>query len=140
MPAKARPRQPLIALIHIRAKELGMHDDVRAELQARLTGHASCRDMTVRELGVVADALQQRPTGQPAGPRPVDATRPVERLDGMRRRALALAAQLGAGEPYVDAICRRQAGVAFGTASAAQLRGVIAAVYRHVQRRRRAVD
>ena len=138
-----QPRQPLIRLIHARARELRMPDADRAELQAALTGHASCRDMTVRELGQVADALQKRQSAPRAGPRPVDASRPVERIAGMRARARQLAAQLGAGDAYLDTIARRQAGVGFEDAGPGQLRGVIAAVYRHAQRKGkplRAVD
>ena len=129
-------RRPLLAAIHMRAKALGLGDVARRALQQRVGGHASCADMTVRQLRAVADELQlaERRLLRPG---PVDASRPVERLDGMRRRAQALAAELGAGDAYLDAIGQRQAGVTLADASAEQLRGIIAAVWRQTRRRRK---
>ena len=125
------PRRGLIAAIHIRAKQLGLDEDTRRDVQLRITGKASCRDMTIRELRAVADDMRsaERRTG------PFDAFRPVEKIDGMRRRARQLAAEFGAGDRYLDAIAQRQSGVAFTQASPDQLRGVIAAVWRQAKRR-----
>ena len=125
-------RRRLIAAVHVRAKQLGLDEDTRRDIQLRVTGKASCRDMNLRELRAVADDM--RSAGRRTGP--IDASRPIERTDGMRRRARQLAAELGAGDRYLDAITRRQSGVAFDEASPGQLRGVIAAVWRQAKRRR----
>ena len=126
-----RTRRRLLAAIHAEATRVGLDEDARRDLQARLTGHRSCQAMTLADLRRVADAIR-RGAGRP-GPR--DVSRPVDNLPGMRRRALALAASFGAGAAYLDAIAQRQAQVAFADATAEQLRGVIAAVYRQTQRR-----
>ena len=127
-------RLPLLAAIHMRAKALGLDEDTRRAMQQRVGGHASCADMTVRQLRAVADELQLADK-RLRRPGPVDASRPMERLDGMRRRARALAAEFGAGDAYLDAIAMRQAGVTLAEATATQLRGVIAAVWRQAKRR-----
>lgn len=128
-------RVALLGAIHVRAEQLGLDEDTRRDIQRRVAGKPSCRDMTLRELGRVADEL--RALGRGSGP--IDASRPVERTEGMRRRARALAAELEAGDAYLDAICRRQSGVPFGEAGPAELRGVIAAVWRQNKRRTDAV-
>ena len=125
-------RRRLIAAVHVRAKQLGLDDETRRDVQLRVTGKASCRDMTLRELRAVADDM--RSAERRAGP--VDAFRPIEKIDGMRRRARQLAAEFGAGDRYLDAIAQRQSGVAFTEASPDQLRGVIAAVWRQAKRRK----
>ena len=128
---KRAARRRLLAAIHAEATRTNLEEDARRDLQQRLTGHRSCCEMSLAELRRVANAIR-RGRGRP-GPR--DVSRPVDNLAGMRRRAVALAASFGAGPAYLDAITRRQAGVAFEGATAAQLRGVIAAVYRQAQRR-----
>ena len=133
-PAASPERRSLLAAIHVRAKKLGLDEDTRRDIQRRVAGKTSCRDMTVPELRRVADELKR--TGERAKPRPFDATRPIERLDGMRNRARALAAEFGAGDRYLDAIARRQSGTPFVDAGPQQLRGVIAAVYRQAKRRK----
>lgn len=135
MPREAeRLRRGLLAAIHVRGKALGLDEDTRRDIQRRVTGKTSCRDMSVHELRAVADELRQAEQG--ARLRPFDATRPIERLDGMRNRARALAAELGAGDRYLDAIARRQSGMGFAEAGPEQLRGVIAAVWRQAKRKR----
>ena len=129
--AERRARRRLLAAIHAEATRVNLDEAARRDLQEHLTGQRSCRAMSLAELRRVADAIR-RGTGRP-GPR--DVSRPVDNLAGMRRRALALAASFGAGAAYLDAIARRQAAVAFADATAEQLRGVIAAVYRQAQRR-----
>lgn len=123
----AADRQRLLAAIHAEANRRGIDDETRVELQLRLTGRRSCRDMTLPQLRLVAAAIRRRrrPVGVPAA---------AADLAGMRRRARELAARFGAGAAYLDAICRRQSGVAFDGAGAADLRAVIAAVYRHGRR------
>lgn len=128
MTAAAADRQRLLAAIHAEAKRLGIDDETRVELQRRLTGRGSCRDMTLPQLRLVAASIRRRrrrPVGVPAA---------AADLAGMRRRARELAERFGAGAAYLDAICRRQSGVAFDAAGAADLRAVIAAVYRHGRR------
>ena len=126
-------RRDLLAAIHVRAKRLGLDEDTRRALQERVAGKRSCADMSIGELRAVADELRQ--ADQRVGP--VDATRPADSAARMRGRVRELAAELGVGDAYVDAIARRQAGVPLARASAGQLRGVIAALWRQVQRRKR---
>ena len=132
--APAPVRRRLLAAIHARAKAVGIPEDDRRDLQARLTGRRSCADMTLPQLRRVAEDL--RLAELRLRPRPVDAGRAPDAREGMRRRARALARNLGvAGDAYLDAITRRQSGVAFGDADPQQLRGVIAALYRQGKRR-----
>ena len=126
-------RRRLIAAIHARAKKVRISDEARADLQERLTGRRSCSDMTLPQLRKVADDL--RLAELRLHPRPVDATRPEDARPKMRAKARALARELGAGDAYLDAIARRQAGVLFADADPQQLRGVIAALYRHAKRK-----
>ena len=81
------------------------------------------------QLGTVARALGSY------RPPLVDASRPVEQVAAMRRRARALAHQVGAGDRYLNAIAQRQSGVDFQRANAEQLKAVIAAIYHYVRRR-----
>lgn len=132
-----KPRRPLrarlIAAIHARAKTLGLDEDTRRALQRRCGGHASCRDMDVRGLHRTLDELNRLP-GAVAG----RVGPPEDRLEGMRRKCLAIAHDFGAGANYVDAIARRQAGKPIAAMDADGLKGVIAALYRHRKRRRAA--
>ena len=125
-------RRALLAAIHVRAKQLGLDDEVRGDLQERLTGERSCADMTTAQLRKVADELKLADLR--LHPRPVDATRPRDSRGPMRERALALARSFGAGERYCDAIARRQSGVSLHDANPRQLRAVIAAVYRRAKK------
>ena len=127
-------RRRLIAAIHARAKKLQISKEDRGDLQERLTGHRSCSDMTLPQLRKVADDL--RLAELRLHPRPVDASRPEDSRPGMRKRARALAGELGVhNDAYLDAIARRQSGVSFADADPQQLRGVIAALYRQAKRK-----
>ena len=53
-------RKRLIRFVHARARELAIDQDASRALQMRVTGHASCRDMTVAELARVAGALRRK--------------------------------------------------------------------------------
>ena len=129
-----RRRGRLIAAIHAEAKRRGISDEDRRELQRNATGVESCADMTPAQLGRVLTLVTGR------GRRLRDVSRPQDDLPGMRRRALALAADFGAGERYVDAIARRQWGRPLQDCDAEQLRGVIAACYTARRRRARAAE
>lgn len=49
-----------IKLIHVAARELGLDEDTRRDLQLVITGKASLRDMSAAELDRVVDALKAR--------------------------------------------------------------------------------
>lgn len=122
-------RARLIAAIHAQAKTLGLDEETRRAVQARAGGAASCRDMGTPELHRTLDELKRlggRVAGR-VGP-------PEDRLDGMRRKCLAIAHDVGADAAYVDAIARRQAGKGIDAMDAGELRGVIAALYNHRRR------
>lgn len=57
-PAAPMDRGRLIKAIHATARQLGMDDEARWQLQQGLTGCASCRDMTVEQLRTVASRLR----------------------------------------------------------------------------------
>ena len=130
MKARRPLRTRLIAAIHAQAATLGLDEDTRRAIQTRCGGHASCRDMDVRGLHRTLDELKGLP-GAVAG----RVGPPEDRLDGMRRKCLAVAHDFGAGAAYVDAIARRQAGKPISEMDAGELKGVIAALYRHRSRR-----
>ncbi|HWO99749.1 MAG TPA: regulatory protein GemA [Methylococcus sp.] len=50
MISKTMERRVLLGLAHKGAKLLGWDEDFRREMQQRITGHASCRDMSDAEL------------------------------------------------------------------------------------------
>jgi phage gp16-like protein len=50
----------LIRLVHVGARELGLDDDTRRDLQLVTTGKASLKDMTHGELTRVVEALKAR--------------------------------------------------------------------------------
>jgi hypothetical protein len=50
----------LIPMIHVAAKALGLDEDTRRDLQLRVTGKASLRDMSAAEQTKVLDALKQQ--------------------------------------------------------------------------------
>ncbi len=52
-------RKRLIRFVHARARELAIDQDARRALQVRVTGHASCGDMTVAELERMAGELRR---------------------------------------------------------------------------------
>ena len=125
-----KPRRPLrsrlIGAIHARAKELGLDEDTRRAIQTRCGGAASCRDMDIRGLHRTLDELNRLP-GAVAG----YVGPPRDRLEGMRRKCLAIAFDFGAGKAYVDAIANRQAGKSIDAMDAGELKGVIAALYNY---------
>lgn len=51
---------PQIRLIHVAARDLGLDDDMRRQLQLVTTGKASLAEMTPPELDQVVDALKAR--------------------------------------------------------------------------------
>ena len=53
-------RNRLLALVHAGAKALGMDEATRRALQVRLTGKASCADMTASELHAVVRELRRK--------------------------------------------------------------------------------
>jgi len=59
-----------IRLIHVAARELGLDDDTRRELQFRVTGKASLKDMTEAERTAVLDALKAQGFKPSAGAKP----------------------------------------------------------------------
>lgn len=118
------PRSRVIAAIHARAKELGLDEDTRRAIQTRAGGAASCRDMDMAALHRTLDELARLP-GAVAG----YVGPPRDRVEGMRRKCLAIADDIGAGANYVDAIARRQAGKSIDEMDAGELKGVIAALY-----------
>lgn len=56
-------RKALYAAIHATAKTIGMADEIRRDMQQQLTGHDSCKDMTMAELQKVYGSLSLLATG-----------------------------------------------------------------------------
>ena len=127
---KRRPlRTRLIGAIHTRAKVLGLDEDTRRAIQARCGGHASCKDMDTRGLHRTLDELNRLPGAVAGWVGP-----PRDDTDGMRRKCLAIAGDVGEGARYVNAIAHRQAGKDIAAMDAGELKGVIAALYNHRKR------
>ena len=61
-------RGSLIKAVHARARELGLDSETRRTLQTRVTGHASCRDMSTAALRAVLAAMDRSPAAK-SGPR-----------------------------------------------------------------------
>ncbi len=57
-------RRPLIKAVHARARELGLDIGTRRVLQTRVTGHASCRDMSAAALRAVLAAMDRNPAAK----------------------------------------------------------------------------
>lgn len=130
---RAAGRGRLLAAIHAEAARIGLDDETRYALQERCTGHRSCKDMGVAELGRVLEAVRRAGRGRPA----LEVVAPpADDVAGMRRRALAIAAGMGLGADYVDAIARRQRdGQPLDALDAEGVRGVIGALWTHQRRR-----
>jgi phage gp16-like protein len=71
-------RRRLIAAVHAGARALGLDDESRRALQIRLTGHASCADMSEQELRLVLDYLR-RAGFRPRRPAPAEDRAPLVR-------------------------------------------------------------
>lgn len=117
-------RRRLIAAVHARAKEIGLDEATRRALQERVGGAASCRDMDLAGLGAVLEAMRG---GDPGVAGRIDP--PRDDLDAMRRRALALAAELGGDRRYVDAIAERQWRKPLAVCTREEVKGVIGALW-----------
>lgn len=120
-------RRRLLAAVHAEAKALGLDEDTRRALQQRVGGHASCADMSDRELRSVLAELH-RLAGKPARPR-----RPADDRARLLWRIERDCAAAGYPHPaYPLGISRRM----FGALSPArlewhapaQLRAIIAAL------------
>ena len=114
-----RKRSGLIKAVHAPARALGLDERVRRGHQARITGHASCRDMNAADLRAVIAAMDRR-AGARTGRRP----RPDHHrlLDGPHRNKLWALWQLGwhlgivddPGEAALITFISRQAGLDVG--------------------------
>lgn len=71
-------RARLIAAVHAGARRLGLDDETRRVLQVRLTGHATCSEMTEQELERVLDHLR-RAGFRPRRPQPATDRAPLVR-------------------------------------------------------------
>lgn len=65
----------MIAAVHAAAARRGLDETARRALQERLTGHASCAQMTETQLAHVLDHLHGR--ARPARPRPAPDRAPL---------------------------------------------------------------
>jgi phage gp16-like protein len=52
-------RKRLIAAVHAGARRLGLDEETRRAMQARITGHRSCAEMTEQDLERVLDHLRR---------------------------------------------------------------------------------
>ena len=115
-------RTRLIAAVHAGARRFGLDDETRRALQLRLTGHASCSEMTEQDLERIVDHLRR------AGFRP---RRPVsEDRAPLVRKVYALLGDRPVA--YAEGILRHMYGEAaphhLEWATPTQLRKVVAAL------------
>lgn len=107
-PKALNPLAPLIAKIHVAAKDLRLADDTRRALMVRVTGKASTKDMDAAELSAVIAELQRqgwRPTAK-GGSKPAARTtrRPADHPVARKARAMWISLhQLGAVRNPSDA-------------------------------------
>lgn len=100
-----------IPLIHVACKQLGLDDDARRDLQLRVVGKASLRDMTDGERRQVLDALKAQGFKPHSKGRHKRAPRRDLRLVHVMWRALGEAGQLDRpGRDGLNAFVRRRFG------------------------------
>jgi phage gp16-like protein len=80
----------MIAAVHAAARQLGMDDETRRAVQARIVGNASCADMDEGQLAQVLDELRRRlRRGHPPAADRAPLLRKVYALLGRRPAAYA---------------------------------------------------
>ena len=126
---RAAKRTAMIQAVHAEARRRGIDDDARAAIQRAVTGVDSCALMTVRRLGDVLNALKGR-----RGHLSVVAGEPGGSREKMLLKIRALQRTAGVTDAYVNGISRRMYKRAIEQCDPTQLRGVIAALDRHIKR------
>lgn len=113
-----RGRNPMLAKVHLGAKELGLDEETRRDLMARVTGKRSASDCSEAELHKVLEEYR-RLGWKPAGSKSVKVSsqrRPATSPFARKARALWISLhQLGAirdpSDKALEAFGRRQLGV-----------------------------
>ena len=136
-------RKSLLAKAHLAPKQLGMSDDDRRAILQSLFGVESCKHLSNKQLGQLL-AHFERCGWEPKEKKPIRTGRGAQE-PAMLAKVEALLAELanekGDWHPwnYAHAILRRMYKVdRLEWADARQLRGVIAALWKHLQRREQA--
>ena len=124
---RASARTRAIRAVHAEARRRGIDDEARRAIQRSVVGVDSCADMSLDQLRRVLDALKGR-----RGHLTVvvgDSSR-----DRMRTKIRAQRDAAGLNDAYVDGISRRMYRRPPDACDTTQLRGVIAALDRHLKR------
>lgn len=133
-------RKALISKVHVAKAQLRMADEAYRSLLQRIGGATSCTEISDDGLLLVIAAMQRLGwTPAPpkrAGRRP----RPPAHNDGLMSKIEAQLAAAGRDWAYADGIAQRMYGIAkvAWLKEAAQLRAVIAALYKDAARHGRA--
>lgn len=115
-------RKKAIAKIHIAKQDFAMPNEAYRALLKRVTGKASCRDMTLTQLHQVLMRFKQ--LGWRSGKRAdITTGRPAQ-----RKKITALLHVMNKPQAYGDAIAQKQCGKPVMFCNATELRGVIAAL------------
>ncbi len=117
----SRQRRRMLAAVHIKAKQLGLSEDERRDIQLAAGGSRSCKDMTMRQLGLVLDALGGKRMAIVASRRDASAPRMLAKIEAQCRA-------LGVGTHYAEGIARRMWMRTLAECNPTQLRAVIAAL------------
>ena len=110
-------RRSLLGAVHIKAKQLGLDEAARRDLQQRITGHASCKDMTDNQLRFLL-AQMDNTGGFSHHTTPVGGKAYHEQKDPRARKVAAMWRQLSQEEvvnsPHASALnsfVQRQVGI-----------------------------
>ncbi|MDK2955392.1 MAG: hypothetical protein PWQ57_888 [Desulfovibrionales bacterium] len=134
-------RKTLLAQAHMAPMQLGMSDEDRRAVLQNLFGVDSCKHLTVRQLDQLIRHFEKcgwAPSPRRKAEKQPKRSREPEMLAKVQALLSELHAVQGDWHPwhYATAILRRMYGVErLEWANAKQLRGVIAALHRHLQRR-----
>jgi phage gp16-like protein len=126
-----RGRRKDLARIHLLKRDLGLDDDSYRSLLHTLTGKTSAKDLDHKQRWRAICEMAKLAGGGPA-PRP----RAAEGKEPLMGKIDALLRSLGLPRSYADGIAKNMWGVDMARwCDAAQLRGLVAALVKHGQRR-----
>ena len=125
-------RTRAIRAVHAEARSRGIDDEMRRGIQRDVVGVDSCKDMSVQQLRQVVDALKgRRGHLSVVSDQAADASQPK-----MLTKIRAMQHSAGLTDAYANGISRRMYKRPIAQLGPSQLRGVIAALDRHIRQHR----
>ena len=129
VPRRGSARTRAIRAVHAEARTRAIDDDTRRAIQRAVVGVDSCANMSLEQLRRVLDALKGQRGHLSVASDTGDSSR-----NRMIAKVRALRDAGGLSDAYVDGICQRMYRDSLAALDTTRLRGVIAALDRHLKR------